>query len=177
MQTLPKDNLIILLLYYQVIPQLKCPKCGKTLFKKHGFYQRRSIHFYTEIIDIQRHRCLSSTCTGTISIKPIPILPYCRFALWHLVQIDELLKQGLSSYKIAKSLDIPISVILRVQKYLKRVHNFIQSEWKICGHFTDDTFFLQWIGLIKELTWFDLIKRYFQALYPLRVKLSQKHID
>ena len=33
MQTLPKDNLIILLLYYQVIPQLKCPKCGSKMFE------------------------------------------------------------------------------------------------------------------------------------------------
>ena len=169
MQTLPANNLIILILYCQLFSKLHCTKCGEALFRKHGFHQRYKIYFCTEKVNIQRFYCLKPGCKGTFSLKPVPLLPYCRFSLWHLVQIDELLKSGDSSYNIAQSLDIPISVILRIKSYLTRVQTFIHSEWRICGNFTVVDFLRQWIGIMKRHTWFGLTHKYFHALYPLRV--------
>lgn len=169
MQSLPSNNLITVILYCQLISKLRCTKCGGYQFWKHGFYQRRQVHFYSEVIDIQRYLCLDPACKSTFSLKPVPLLPYCRFTLWHLVQINEMLERGFSSYKIAKSLDMPISVILRAKHYLSKVRTFIHREWRIAGNFLGGAFLLQWIGLMKTFSWFDLSRRYFHALYPLRV--------
>lgn len=169
MRTLPTNKLLTVILYCQLISKIRCTKCGGYHFWKHGFYQRHKINFYYEIIDIQRYLCLEPGCKSTFSLKPVPLLPYCRFTLWHLIQIDELLSSGISSYKIAKSLDIPISVILRIKHYLKNVRVFIHREWRIAGHFIEASFLVKWTSLIKELSWFDLTRRYFHALYPLRV--------
>lgn len=176
MQTLPSNNLITVILYCQLISKLRCTKCGGYHFWKHGFYQRRRIYF-SEAIDIQRYLCLEPDCKSTFSLKPVPLLPYCRFTLWHLIQVDEMFSSGISSYKIAKSLDVPISVILRIKHYLKNVHNFINSEWRIADKFSGAAFLLKWIALIKKLSWFDLCRRYFHTIYPLRVLEGKTHIE
>jgi hypothetical protein len=120
-------------------------------------------------------KCQETGCGKTFSLKPFPILPYTRFSLWHLIQIDEQLESGRKIDELAKGFGLRRSIIIRVQEYLKRVRKFVENEFRILGNFAKTDLFSQLIELIRSASWFDLSKRYFHGLYPLRYTRESPH--
>jgi hypothetical protein len=170
MQTLPKANLVTLIVFCHILnTSKKCPKCGSYHNWGHGWYYRKGTHFSQLYIPVHRLKCQCPGCNKTFPIRPFPILPYCRFSLFHLIQIDEQQQAGLQPKEMAKGLELRMSVILRVLKYLKQVRKFIKQEFRALGHFNEANFLDQWVAIIKRLSWPGLSVRYFHSIYPLRL--------
>ena len=55
-----------------------CPRCGSTLWKRHGFYRRgqRCLDALAFDVPIQRYRCLRPTCRKTWSEQPPWLSPH-----------------------------------------------------------------------------------------------------
>ena len=151
MQTLPKNNLVtlIVLCHLHNAQSVKCTRCGSTHYWLHGCYYRKGTHFVWIIIPVQRLKCQETGCGKTFSLKPFPILPYVRFSLFHLVQIDEQLQSGRDINELSKGFGLRRSILIRIQEYLKRVRKFVEDEFRILGHFAKTDLFSQWIGLIR----------------------------
>jgi len=170
MQTLPIDNLVTLVVFCHILTtSRKCPRCGSTHFWGHGWYFRKGTHFSQLYIPVHRMKCQGPGCTKTFPLRPFPILPYCRFSLFHLIQIDEQQQAGMPVKELAKGFKLRVSVTLRVLEYLKRVRKFIKQEVRALRHFKETDFLSQWILLIKGLSWTGLSVRYFHSIYPLRL--------
>jgi hypothetical protein len=177
MQALPKDNLVtlIVLCHLHNKQSIRCTKCGSTHYWLHGSYYRKGTHFVWVVIPVQRFKCQESGCKKTFSLRPVPILPYTRFSLWHLIQIDEQLQSGREINELIKGFGLRRSVIIRAQEYLKRVKRFVEQELHILGQFNRTGLFSKWIELIKECSWFDLTWKFFHTLYPLRFTQGPPH--
>ena len=177
LQTKALPNLTIIVLYCQLKSTHKCRACGSTHFWKHGFYRRKNVYSLSGFIDVQRCKCCKPGCKKTFSILPTPLLPYSRFSLWHLLQINECLQDGVSPYQIAKHLGMEQHVILRLKAYLVKVKAFISQTCQNAGHSLSASIKSQCETLMDSHKWFDLTWKFFHAIYPLRFPHIKTHTD
>jgi hypothetical protein len=154
---------------------MKCSKCGQRNYWGHGWYFRKGTHFSQLFIPIHRYKCQTPGCGKTIPLRPFPILPYCRFSLLHLIQIEEHHQAGIQPQEIAKGLELRMPVVLHILKYLKRIKKFIKQEFRTFKYFNETDFLSQWIALIKEISWLDLSMRYFHHIFPKRYAGESPH--
>lgn len=99
----------------KIIP---CPFCHHPQCNRHGHYDRKATHRFSEIIRILRYRC--PPCKATHSILPKNLLPVCRWWLKDILDIAGMFAKGISAYAIAKSLPESLSSVLRLITWLTK---------------------------------------------------------
>ncbi|MEO6096424.1 MAG: DUF6431 domain-containing protein [Fibrobacteria bacterium] len=97
----------------KIIP---CPFCHHPKCNRHGHYDRKATHRFSDIIRILRYRC--PPCKATHSILPKNLPPICRWWLHDILDIAEMFAKGISAYAIAHILCETLSSVLHLRTWL-----------------------------------------------------------
>jgi hypothetical protein len=110
--------------------RFRCPACHCCLYRKHGFYTRKSFHAPNCAIaipvKIQRYLCRNPQCRRcTFSVLPDGILRYCRFFWPYLLALNRALNEGATVYRLARHVwHVGRGVILRAAALLKSLEHW-----------------------------------------------------
>ncbi len=117
-----------------------CPKCGHSMYRRHGCYVRKGFHApkgcVAPLVKVCRYRCLNPACPRrTFSILPHNVIRYCRFFWPYLLALLTQLTSGKSSYYLARYVwDCARAVIVRAATLLGDMQQWVEQ---LCRELTD----------------------------------------
>lgn len=111
---------------------ISCPSCHSTKCWRHGSYTRKWFHFCHPskfiIRQVQRYYCTCKSCTRrTFTVQAPDVLPYCRFFVSDLYEIDQRLEPTPRIRALARLLKLHRGVVRRVVSLIERSKAFFQA--------------------------------------------------
>ena len=155
----------------------KCSRCNESICWKHRSYNRKGFHSKDDADEIppvfvQCYQCQNPSCKASFNDLPENVLPYTRFFLPDFLELFTLFAKGYSAWKIYKTSSfgkrISLAIIQRLIITFKKVLSFIQSWIRELNCTISNNLETMVHTLQHCVSWFDLTRRWFRTIYPLR---------
>lgn len=112
--------------------EISCPQCHGKDFWKHGSYKRTWFHTIRRkentVRIVQRYLCLNTSCKRcTFTVQSADVLPYCRFLVPDLLNVDTALQTDTSLHGLQRIFGLRRTVLRRVSTLLDRTTDFLRD--------------------------------------------------